>query len=168
MLCTQVALANYAAGDDRRPAVAAKAVLPRLSRTILLPGVAGPVERNGIAGRLDHMAYDAATNRLFLAAFSKGSFEVIDLKKGKLIKTVPGILEAQGVAVVPGDKSVQKLYSIRDVVQMLPGIKEHNLAYAHRTGRIPEPQHVAGKRIYSQADVFRIATTLGIQVKEAI
>ena len=93
-------------GDDRRLAVATKAVLPRLSRTILLPGVAGPVERNGIAGRLDDMAYDAATNRLFLAAFSKGSFEVIDLKKGKLIKSIAGIPEAQGVAVASRDKRV--------------------------------------------------------------
>ena len=82
------------------------AVIPRLSRTILLPGVGGPVERNGIAGRLDHMAYDAATDRLFLAAFSKGSLEAIDLKQGKLIKTISGIPEAQGVAVVPEDKRV--------------------------------------------------------------
>ena len=52
------------------------------------------------------MAYDAATNRLFLAAFSKGSLEVIDLKQGKLIKTISKIPEAQGVAVSPGDKRV--------------------------------------------------------------
>ncbi len=52
------------------------------------------------------MAYDGATERLFLAAFSKGSLEVIDLKQGKLIKTFSGIPEAQGVAVAPADKRV--------------------------------------------------------------
>jgi len=91
-----------AIAQERSPA----AVVPKLSRTIPLPGVGGPVERNGIAGRLDHMAYDGATERLFLAAFSKGSLEVIDLKQGKLIKTFTGVPEAQGVAVAPADKRV--------------------------------------------------------------
>lgn len=72
-----------------------------LERTIPLPTVAGPVERNGIAGRLDHLAYDTATHRLFLAAFSKGSLEVIDLDQGKLVNTIEDIPEAQGVAVSP-------------------------------------------------------------------
>ena len=96
---------EHPAGVDQ-PTTTTATVVPRLSRTIPLPGVGGPVERNGIAGRLDHMAYDAATDRLFLAAFSKGSLEVIDLKQGKLIKTVPGIPEAQGVAIAAGDKRV--------------------------------------------------------------
>ena len=96
---------EHPAGVDR-PTTTTATVVPRLSRTIPLPGVGGPVERNGIAGRLDHMAYDAATDRLFLAAFSKGSLEVIDLKQGKLIKTVSGIPEAQGVAIAAGDKRV--------------------------------------------------------------
>ena len=93
---------GVALAQERSPA----AVIPRLVRTIPLPGVGGPVERNGIAGRLDHMAYDAATDRLFLAAFSKGALEVIDLKRGTLIKTIAGIPEAQGVAVASGDKRV--------------------------------------------------------------
>jgi DNA-binding beta-propeller fold protein YncE len=79
---------------------------PRLTRTIPLPGVGGPADRNAIPGRLDHLAYDPATDRLFLAAFSKGSLEVIDLKQGKLIQTLDGIPEAQGVAVIPGAKRV--------------------------------------------------------------
>ena len=75
--------------------------LPRPARTIALNGVAGPLERNGIMGRLDHMAYDATTHRLFLAAFAKGSLEVVDLDKGVLVKSLEGIPEAQGVAVAP-------------------------------------------------------------------
>ena len=89
-----------------QPATVTAVAIPRISRTIPLPGVGGPVERNGIAGRLDHMAFDSATDRLFLAAFSKGSLEVIDLKQGKLIATLSGISEAQGVAIAPRDKRV--------------------------------------------------------------
>ncbi|MEI7766317.1 MAG: hypothetical protein WCJ97_02640 [Phycisphaerae bacterium] len=80
--------------------------LPRWSRTIPLPGVGGLVERNGIAGRLDHLAYDATTERLFVAAFSKGALAVVDLKQGTLLKTLDGIPEAQGVAVAPGTNRV--------------------------------------------------------------
>ena len=108
--CIVLAVLGGCAGERhtalKQPATMASGRLPRLSRTILLPGVTGPVERNGIAGRLDHLAYDRATDRLFLAAFSKGSLEVIDLKQGRLIKTISGIAEAQGVAVVPGAKRV--------------------------------------------------------------
>ncbi len=83
------------------PAMPATQPAVEFARSIPLPGVAGPVDRNGIAGRLDHLAYDAATHRLFLAAFSKGSLEVIDLDSGKLIQSVGGIPEAQGVAIAP-------------------------------------------------------------------
>jgi hypothetical protein len=72
-----------------------------LVRRITLPGVEGPVDRNGIAGRLDHLAYDPVTDRLFLAAFSKGSLEVVERGTGTLVRSIGGIPEAQGVAVVP-------------------------------------------------------------------
>jgi DNA-binding beta-propeller fold protein YncE len=75
--------------------------LPVLARTIPLPGVAGPLERSGITGRLDHLAYDDATHRLFLAAVAQGSLLVIDLDKGALIKSIGGLPHAQGVAVAP-------------------------------------------------------------------
>ena len=56
-------------------------------------------------------------------------------------------------------------YSTLEVARLL-GIKEHRLAYAHRTGTIPEPMHVAGKRIYSSSDVERIAQYFGIERKK--
>ncbi len=51
-------------------------------------------------------------------------------------------------------------YSIRDVAKYL-GIAEHRIAYAHRIGTLPEPNHVAGKRIYTTADVARVAKHFG-------
>lgn len=63
-----------------------------LKRSILLPGV---------TGRLDHLAYDPETKRLFVAALGNGSLEVIDLEKGERVKSVSGLDEVQGVVYLP-------------------------------------------------------------------
>ena len=60
----------------------------------------------------------------------------------------------------------RKQWSMREVVAMT-GIPEHRIAYQHRIGCIPEPSHVAGKRIYTRVDVARICRHWGIQLKEA-
>ena len=51
--------------------------------------------------------------------------------------------------------NTKKHFSIREVAA-LTGIPEHRIAYAHRCGKLPEPNHVAGKRIYSRIDIARI------------
>ena len=51
----------------------------------------------------------------------------------------------------------EELCSIRDVGRRL-GIAPHQIAYAHAQERLPEPQYrVAGKRIYTPADIERVA-----------
>lgn len=55
-----------------------------------------------VTGRLDHMALDAAGERLFLAALGNGSLEVVDLREGKWIRRISGLEEPQGV-VCTGD-----------------------------------------------------------------
>ena len=79
-----------------------KVSAPVLSRTFALDGVRGPSDRTGIAGRIDHMAYDPATKRLFIACVANGSLEVIDLDAGKRIGTIDKLPEPQGVAVAGG------------------------------------------------------------------
>lgn len=76
---------------------------PQLVRTITLPGVGvpeTPPTANGIPGRLDHLAYDPATERLYVAALEQGSLEVVDLKTGTRIKRIEGLKRPQGIAVV--------------------------------------------------------------------
>src|SRR5262249_51784400 len=72
---------------------------PALARTFPLEGVRGPADRTGIPGRLDHMAYDPATRRLFVACVANGSLEVIDLDAGKRIGTINKLAGPQGVGV---------------------------------------------------------------------
>lgn len=76
---------------------------PKLSRTIALPGVGvpeTPLAPNAIAGRLDHLAYEPATECLYVAALEQGSLEVIDLKSGTRTKRIEGLKRPQGIAAV--------------------------------------------------------------------
>jgi DNA-binding beta-propeller fold protein YncE len=54
-----------------------------------------------VKGRIDHLAADVAGQRLFVAALGNDSIEVVDLQEGRLIETIPGFAEPQGIAFVP-------------------------------------------------------------------
>lgn len=63
-----------------------------LTRTIPL----SPVE-----GRIDHLAFDAARQRLYVAALGNNTVEVIDTAAGARVKSLTGFHEPQGIAVAP-------------------------------------------------------------------
>src|ERR1700688_5090209 len=63
-----------------------------LIQTIPLPGV---------AGALDHMAIDLQRQRLFVPAELRETFEVVDLKAGKRIRTISDIGHPDTVAYHP-------------------------------------------------------------------
>jgi hypothetical protein len=69
-----------------------------LRRTIPLPDV---------QGRIDHFALDAAGERLFVAALGNHTVEVIDLRAGKVTRSLTGFQEPQGIAYV---SEVKRLY----------------------------------------------------------
>ena len=64
----------------------------KLAQTIPLPGV---------EGRIDHFAFDAAAERLFVCALGNNSIEVLDLRKGERIHSISGLGAPQGVAYIP-------------------------------------------------------------------
>ncbi|MDP9185787.1 MAG: hypothetical protein M3O72_00330 [Verrucomicrobiota bacterium] len=63
-----------------------------LKQTISLPGV---------EGRLDHFAFDAAGERLFVCALGNNTVEVLDLRKGERFHSIAGLGAPQGVAYIP-------------------------------------------------------------------
>ena len=72
--------------------VAAQSELPlKLKQTIALPGV---------EGRIDHLTYDAAGERLFVCALGNNTVEVIDLRRGERIHSITGLGSPQGIAYV--------------------------------------------------------------------
>ena len=65
---------------------------PLLRRSIPLPKV---------QGRLAHLALDARTQRLFVAAHAHGSLEVIDLAAGQRVASISGLKRPRGLVIVP-------------------------------------------------------------------
>ena len=53
-----------------------------------------------VNGRIDHLAFDPKTERIFVAALGNNTVEVIDLKIGKPVHSIKGFAEPQGVAFV--------------------------------------------------------------------
>ena len=70
-------------------AVAAQSGLPlELKQTIAL---------RGVEGRIDHLTYDAAGERLFVCALGNNTVEVVDLRKGDRIHSITGLGSPQGI-----------------------------------------------------------------------
>ena len=92
-----LAMAGCAAPERRAGAVSR--VEP--GRIVVLPGVHGTRPNTGVPGRIDHLAYDPKTQRLFVAALENGSLEVLDLEAGQRVRSIGGLSRPQGAAVVP-------------------------------------------------------------------
>ncbi len=60
----------------------------RLETTIPLPNV---------NGRIDHMSIDVAGKRLFVSALGNNTVEVLDLASGRVVHSIRGLKEPQGV-----------------------------------------------------------------------
>src|SRR5436190_19506430 len=73
-----------------------------------------------VSGRIDHLSIDVKRQRLFVAELGNNSLGVLDLAAGKVLRTIAGLSEPQGVAYVSfadsvyvanaGDGSVRELH----------------------------------------------------------
>jgi hypothetical protein len=54
----------------------------------------------GVKGRIDHIDIDIKSQIAYLAALGNNTVEVIDLKAGKIVGTITGLDEPQGVAYI--------------------------------------------------------------------
>ena len=68
-----------------------------LASKIILPGV---------SGRIDHMAYDSVNHLAFVAAVGNNTVEVVDLKTEKVVHTIPGLHEPQGIVYIQSLKKI--------------------------------------------------------------
>src|ERR1700739_2152149 len=118
----------------------------RLVQTISIPRV---------KGRLDDMEVDTQVQRLFLAGLENGTFEVVDLRDGKWVLSIPGFKKPQGALYIPelnklflasGDDGMVRVLQgatmqLLDTVELEPGpnrITYHpnsNLIYVGYSGR---------------------------------
>jgi DNA-binding beta-propeller fold protein YncE len=63
-----------------------------MTRTVQMPGV---------KGRIDHMDVNVKDKIVYIAALGNNTLEVIDLKEGKVIHSIKGLDEPQGVGYIP-------------------------------------------------------------------
>jgi hypothetical protein len=84
----------------------------RLTQTIPLPGV---------KGRLDHMGVDLEKRRLFVAAVSNNTLEVVDLTGGKVINSLAGFKDAQDALFLGGDFNKLYVTSLNGHVRVFQG-----------------------------------------------
>jgi DNA-binding beta-propeller fold protein YncE len=59
-----------------------------------------------VKGRIDHLAVDVARQRLYVAELGNNSVGVVDLKEHKLLRTLHGFREPQGIAYEPSTDTV--------------------------------------------------------------
>jgi YVTN family beta-propeller protein len=60
----------------------------------------------GVRGRIDHLAFDAPRQHLFVAALGNDTVEVIDTATRQHLRSLPGFREPQGIAAVPDANAV--------------------------------------------------------------
>ncbi len=93
-----------------------------------------------IDGRIDHMAIDAESERLYVSALTNDSLEVVDLKQGKRMRPLAGPKGPQGVMILPesheiavacGEDGVLRLYDEKlNLVRFVNELKDaDNLRY---------------------------------------
>lgn len=64
------------------------------------------MELPDVKGRIDHMALDSERNHLFVAEYGNGAVDEVDLASGKVVGTIPGLHEPQGVAWLPKQREI--------------------------------------------------------------
>ena len=82
----------------------------KLARTVPLPGVRATRPEVGVPGRIDHLAYDPATQRLFVAALFNWMVEAIFLNPGQKASRFERARggAAHGPAAAPGSTDVER------------------------------------------------------------
>src|SRR3954466_15458211 len=61
----------------------------------------GIIPMAAVEGRIDHLAVDVASKRLFVAALGNDTVEVIDISGMRLVKSIAGLHEPQGIRFLP-------------------------------------------------------------------
>src|SRR5881227_130657 len=86
-----------------KPAVTALLLLGGLMQAQEPKGLAlkARIELPNVNGRIDHFSVDVKGQRLFMAALGNHTVEVMDIRNGKRLHTIPDLAEPQGLYFDP-------------------------------------------------------------------
>jgi DNA-binding beta-propeller fold protein YncE len=131
--------------------------------------LARAAELADVSGDMDHLAIDAAGQRLFVAAEDNGTLRVIDLKTGKLQRTVKGFQTPHSILYVPGADSIgvdrrnHTLYTVsggKDVSMTKSAISEIDFASGKLVREIPiDAVHVEAMALETSGDRLFVNVT---------
>jgi DNA-binding beta-propeller fold protein YncE len=79
------------------------------------------IELPGVEGRIDHLSFDAALERLFVAALGNGSVEVVNIASGTRERSLVGFHEPQGLQVLPEQEAIAVANGASGDLQILDG-----------------------------------------------
>ena len=79
------------------------------------------IELPGVEGRIDHLSFDAAHERLFVAALGNGSVEVVNIASGTRERSLVGFHEPQGLQVVPEQEAIAVANGASGDLQIIDG-----------------------------------------------
>ena len=91
----------------------------------------GTIPLPGVNGRIDHMAYNSKQQIIYVAALGNNTLEVVDLKNKKVIHSIKGLSEPQGIRFIPesnvifvanGENGVCNVFNA-DTYQQITSIK---------------------------------------------
>jgi DNA-binding beta-propeller fold protein YncE len=85
----------------------------------------GRIDLPNVQGRIDHMAIDAAAERLYVAALGNNTVEVLDTKASAHVRSLPGFREPQGIAILPDAMLVGIANGQGDGVQLIDAADWH-------------------------------------------
>lgn len=74
-----------------------------------------------VAGRIDHMAFDAVHQRLFVAELGNDSVGVVDVQAKKTIRTISHLREPQGLGYVAASDTLYVANAIDGTVRLFRG-----------------------------------------------
>ena len=66
----------------------------------------GSIDLPAVSGRIDHLAFDPVSQRIFVAALGNNSVEVVDLKNNKPIYSIKNLREPQGIVFIQENNTV--------------------------------------------------------------
>lgn len=71
-----------------------------------IPEFTGSIDLPGVKGRIDHLAYNPEKKIVYVAALGNNTVEVVDLTSRKVIHSIKGLDEPQGIKYISGTNSI--------------------------------------------------------------
>jgi YVTN family beta-propeller protein len=107
------------------------------------------IQLPNVSGRIDHLAFDSKNQTIFVASLGNNTIEVVDLKSRKVIHTIKGLHEPQGIKYIPennivfvanGENGECDIYNADTYQQIttikMPGGDADNVRYEVTAGKI--------------------------------